>query len=138
MGIVNPRIGKKIGNDPGRSGYREILCVAGPTEQFVGVGKKCRQPYQQREADKHQCEQPRGEKSSVSRKQSNGRERKGNRGCNRPEHLSRRNPLGNERSRRGKVKSCSSVNEITQIPKNRYPIREILAGRPESSRLVQA
>jgi hypothetical protein len=56
MGIVNRRIAKKIGNDPGRSGYREILCVAGPTEHFVGVGKKCRQPYQQREADQHQCE----------------------------------------------------------------------------------
>ena len=58
-GLSNRRIGflsEKIGNDPGRSGYREILCVAGPIEHFVDVGKKCRQPYQQREADQHQCE----------------------------------------------------------------------------------
>jgi hypothetical protein len=42
---------EKIGDNPGRSGYRQILCVASPIDQLMRIGKRRGQPCQQAEAD---------------------------------------------------------------------------------------
>ena len=47
---------EEIGDNPRRTGYRQILGVASPTDQIVWIGKRRRKPHQQSESDQHGCQ----------------------------------------------------------------------------------
>jgi hypothetical protein len=55
LGCCTPELilAEKIGDNPRRSGYRQILRVAGPIDHFMWIGERRGQPYQQPEADEH-------------------------------------------------------------------------------------
>src|SRR5271166_1917799 len=97
---------KIISDDPCGSCYREIFCVAGPTEQLMRFGKCHGEPDEQSEANHHRGKQARREQGRAAQKQRDSREPKRNGGRYRPEHLPRRNPFGNE--------TCSS-REIKEM-----------------------
>ncbi len=95
---------EKIGDNPRRSSYRQILGIAGPTDDFMWIGERCGEPHQQSEEDQHCDKQARSQKGRTSGKKGDGRKCKRKRGRNRPEHLARGNPLGNEGRCSGQIK----------------------------------